>query len=100
MGQDEEDRIQREWREGFRTRMIQARGDVRTQGDMAELLGIERSAYSKYEAPSRKTILPPRLYPNFCKICGIDLVWFLTGETRAKVKRPNKVPAPKRAKAS
>lgn len=67
-----------QWRQAFKSRLKQARG-ARTQEDMADLLGVSRDAYSKYEG-GRDTDLPLRLLPRFCKICAISMEWLITGE--------------------
>jgi transcriptional regulator with XRE-family HTH domain len=48
-----------------------------TQGKMAELLGIERSTYTKYETIR---IIDTELIPNFCKIVGVSIDFLLTGK--------------------
>jgi transcriptional regulator with XRE-family HTH domain len=70
------------WREGFRQRIIAARG-IRTQETMAELLGIKTNTYGKYEG-GRKSMMPTRLLPKFAKICGVDLVELIEGPKKAK----------------
>ncbi len=72
------DTTEDQWRQAFKQRLKQARLP-RTQEDMAELLCVSRDAYSKYEG-SRDTDLPIRLLPKFCKICGVSMVWLITGE--------------------
>lgn len=72
------DTTEDQWRQAFKQRLKLARGP-RTQEDMAELLCVSRDAYSKYEG-GRDTDLPIRLLPRFCKICGVSVVWLITGE--------------------
>lgn len=90
MEQQQADRLANsKWRQEFSARVKQARG-TRTQQDMAELLGITQTTYSKYEG-SRASIMPPQLMPLFCKICGISLYWLLTGEIpQKKSKKPRR----------
>lgn len=85
MSDDHEKLAETQWREEFRLRVIKARGD-RTQAVMAELLGILTNTYGKYEAESRKSMMPVRLLPRFAKICGVDLVELIEG--------PRKIQAP------
>jgi hypothetical protein len=78
------------WREGFRLRLIAARGN-RSQAVMAELLDLKPNTYSKYEAPSRGSMMPVRKLPLFAKICGVDLVELIEGpkvEMAASLKKP------------
>lgn len=82
----DEQRIDSQWRTEFRDRLVESRGS-RTQKDMAELLGITHDAYRKYES-SRKSMMSPRLFPLFCKICGISLQWLLTGQDAEKALKP------------
>lgn len=65
----------------FRKRIIEARGG-RKQAVMAELLGILTNTYGKYEAESRKSVMPVRLLPRFAKICGVDLVELIEGSAK------------------
>lgn len=76
--QMDEDSAERQWRQGFKKRLKEARGP-RTQEDMAELLCVTRDAYSKYEG-GRDTDIPIRLLPKFCKICGVSMAWLITGD--------------------
>src|SRR5262245_1125695 len=82
------DATEDQWRQAFKQRLKQARLP-RTQEDMAELLCVSRDAYSKYEG-GRDTDLPIRLLPKFCKICGVSMVWLITGEDApgSRVRRP------------
>ena len=84
MGDDYEKLAETQWREEFRQRIIAARGN-RTQADMAELLGLLTNTYGKYEAESRKSVMPVRLLPRFAKICGVDLVDLIEGQRKAQV---------------
>lgn len=88
MEQDDEDIAETVWREGFRKRIVAARGS-RTQDVMAELLEINQSTYSKYEG-SRKSQMPIRLLPRFCKICGITLEYLIEGKEPATKIAPRK----------
>ena len=89
MSKDAEKLAESAWREAFRLRLKTARG-VRTQEDMAELLGITQTRYSKYEA-KRASQMPPRLLPLFAKICGVSLPWLIDGkETVAKMPQVRK----------
>ncbi len=88
MTQAHDDTADIAWLEGFRERLKKSRGD-RSQEDMADLLGITRDAYSKYEG-SRGTVMPMRLVPRFCKICAVKIDWLIEGERSAKAA---KVPA-------
>jgi transcriptional regulator with XRE-family HTH domain len=87
----EEDKAESEWRDGFQSRLIAAQGH-RTNAVMAELLGISETRYSKYRG-ARKSMLPIRLLPKFCKICGITLEYLIEGG-----KEPAEKPVPKRVK--
>jgi len=49
------------------------------QKDMAELLGITKDAYEKYETRSR---LPHHLMERFALATGISLTWLITGHER------------------
>jgi transcriptional regulator with XRE-family HTH domain len=82
MEQDDDNRADLAWLEGFRGRLKQARGE-RSQEDMAYLLGITRDAYSKYEG-SRGTVIPTRLLPRFCKICAVRIEWLIEGDREPK----------------
>lgn len=97
-----------EWRRGFRARMRDARaaagGGKMKPDDMAKILGIDPSTYRKYEAPMngegispRATIMPPRYYPQFCRVCGVDIEWLISGP-RAEAKKVSK-PVKSRRKA-
>jgi hypothetical protein len=83
MEDDHEKLAETQWREEFRQRIIKARGN-RKQVDMAELLGILTNTYGKYEAESRKSVMPVRLLPRFAKICGVDLVELIEGPRKAQ----------------
>jgi transcriptional regulator with XRE-family HTH domain len=82
MDDDHEKLAETQWREEFRLRIIEARGN-RKQAVMAELLGILTNTYGKYEAESRKSVMPVRLLPRFAKICGVDLVDLIEGHRKA-----------------
>lgn len=84
MSDDHEKLAETQWREEFRLRIIKARGD-RTQAVMAELLGILTNTYGKYEAESRKSMMPVRLLPRFAKICGVDLLELIEGQRKIQV---------------
>jgi transcriptional regulator with XRE-family HTH domain len=90
MTQPTEDTTDIEWQEGLRMRIKQARG-ARTQEVMADLLGISRDAYSKYEG-TRGTVMPPRYYSRFCNICAISLEWLIDGDKAEKAKKVAKEP--------
>lgn len=96
MAQDDEDIAESLWREGFRARLKEVRGE-RTQDDMADLLGISRDAYSKYEG-KRASAVPTRLLPKIAKIGAVSLEWLITGEVKAKASHP--VPVKSRKEAS
>jgi hypothetical protein len=88
MAPDAEKLAETQWRKEFAARLKEARGP-RTQVVMAELLGITQTAYSKYEG-ARKTMMPVRLLPRFCKICGRSLEWLIEGPAKE-----TKMPQPK-----
>lgn len=92
MEDEDEKQAESQWREGFRQRLITARGP-RTQAVMADLLGIRTNTYGKYEG-SRKSMMPVRLLPRFAKICGISLESLIEGE-KAAVAKPQPKAAPK-----
>lgn len=48
-----------------------------TQDDIAAVLGLKQSLYSKYEV---RSLMPHRLIPRFCKACGITTDWLFTGK--------------------
>jgi transcriptional regulator with XRE-family HTH domain len=97
MDEDLDDReAESAWREGFRMRIIAARG-ARTQETMAELLGIKTNTYGKYEG-GRKSVMPVRLLPKFAKICGVDLVELIEGPKKAKPQATQPEPVPIRKK--
>lgn len=93
MGKEIEDIAESQWREEFRQRIVAARGP-RSQEVMAELLGIKRDTYAKYEA-SRSSQMPTRLLLKFCKICGITLEYLIEGKQPSK---PIANSAPKKTK--
>jgi transcriptional regulator with XRE-family HTH domain len=67
----------------LRTRAARnARVPKTTQEEMAALLGIEQTTYSKYESPGRPTRLPHELIWQFCNVCGVEMAWLLTGRGR------------------
>lgn len=80
MAEAGEELTEKRWRADFKRRLREARGP-RSQQDMADLLGLTRDAYSKYEG-SRETDFPTRLIPKFCKICGVKVEWLITGEPK------------------
>lgn len=94
MAQSHEDIIETNWQEGLRQRIKQARGS-RSQQDMADLLGITQTAYSKYEG-SRGTVMPVRLMPKFCKICAVSLEWLIEGDKMVKPTPEIRSKSPKR----
>jgi hypothetical protein len=82
--EDEDDKLAESlWREQFRLRLIAARGN-RSQLVMAELLDVKPNTYSKYEAPSRASMMSVRKLPLFAKICGVELEELITGKPRPK----------------
>lgn len=86
-----DDAAESEWRDGFQKRLIAAQGS-RTNAVMAELLGISETRYSKYRG-ARKSMLPIRLLPKFCKICGISLDELIDGAkepTKKAILKPAK----------
>lgn len=85
MTEDTETAAESEWREQFRQRLRQAQGE-RTADDMAELLCISRSAYSKYVG-GRGSVMPTRLLTRFCKICGVQLQWLIDGNVKTAAPR-------------
>lgn len=89
---DDDDKADREWQIGFRERIKIARGEARTQDDIADLLGITQTTYSKYEG-TRGTVMPIRHLPRFCKICGVTMEWLIEGD-----KKPVKNTSPKQGK--
>lgn len=91
MTDDLEKMAETAWREGFRLRIKQARGD-RTQQTMAELLGITQTTYSKYEG-QRASMMPTRLLPKFCKICAVSLEWLIEGD-KATISAPKTTTRP------
>lgn len=84
MKTDDEKLAETKWREELRMRLKQARGP-RTQQDVADFLGISQTRYSKYES-SRASMMPTRLLPRFCKLCGVDLYWLIEGPKAAAAK--------------
>jgi transcriptional regulator with XRE-family HTH domain len=67
----------------LRTRAARAsRVPKTTQDEMAALLHVEQTTYSKYESPGRPTRLPHQMIWSFCNLCGVELGWFLTGRGR------------------
>lgn len=86
VNEHDENRAESAWREAFRQRLIAAQG-ARTNADMAELLGITATRYSKYRG-SRKSLIPLRLLPTFCKICGISLESLIEGKSPVIPSRP------------
>ena len=71
---------QKQFEDSLRERTRQLRG-VRTQEEMAELLGVGFEAYKKYETRSP---LPQHLLPKFAMIVGCDLEYLLTGKLAPK----------------
>jgi len=83
-----------EWIEAISSRLKRAREDAgKTQKDMALALGIEISAYSKYE---NRSALPAYLVAPVCEILGMDSWFLLTGRfhetNRGKLPHPNERP--------
>jgi transcriptional regulator with XRE-family HTH domain len=60
-----------------------------TQQQMADALGIELSAYQKYE---KRSLLPHDLVYRFCLICDIELDWLFTGRSHLPLPRQNPEP--------
>lgn len=97
MDENDEKQAESQWREEFRQRLIDARGN-RTQAVMAELLGIRTNTYGKYEG-GRKSMMPVRLLPRFAKICGVSLEYLIEGDKSAPAKAaPKAAPKPLRRK--
>lgn len=86
MSEDDEDIAESAWREGFRLRIRTIQGD-RTADDMADLLGISRTRYSKYVG-ARASAVPTRLLPKLAKIGAVSLEWLIEGEKAVKAKLP------------
>jgi DNA-binding XRE family transcriptional regulator len=59
------------------------------QEDVAAVLGIQQSTYSKYEF---RTPLPHRYVRAFCTLCRVNVEWLMTGQGRgpALLDRPPK----------
>jgi transcriptional regulator with XRE-family HTH domain len=49
-----------------------------TQEEMASLLGISQTTFSKYEG-ARASVMPTELQGKFALICRISLHWLITG---------------------
>lgn len=60
-----------------------------TQETMADTLGVEKAAYSKYESRSP---LPVDLLYTFCELCGVTAEYILAGKQakRSKAKSQTK----------
>jgi DNA-binding XRE family transcriptional regulator len=90
--------------EAFTRRVYSAREHASLrQEDVAEVLGIQQSTYSKYEF---RTPLPHRYVRAFCMLCRVNVEWLMTGQGKGpallerppKRKRgPNKDPKSRRA---
>ncbi len=87
------------WIAGISARLKRAREDAgRSQKEMAAYLGVETSAYAKYE---NRSALPAYLVPLVCEFLGMDSWFLLTGrfveENRGQVPSPEgKHPFPAR----
>lgn len=88
MDRASEELTERRWRDEFKRRLKEARG-LRSQQDMADLLGVSRDAYSKYEG-GRETDLPIRLIPKFCKICAVTPEWLILGGEKPAAARKSR----------
>ena len=65
------------WREGIKERLKRTRLDAGlSQREMAKRLGIEPSAYAKYE---NRSALPAHLVPDVCRVLNMDPWYLLTG---------------------
>lgn len=66
-------------RHKFGDRLREARG-ARSTTDVAEALGIDQSLYSKYENGKREMYV--RHVESFCVLCGVAVVWLITGDQK------------------
>jgi DNA-binding XRE family transcriptional regulator len=76
--------------EAFTRRVYSAREHAGLrQEDVAAVLGIQQSTYSKYEF---RTPLPHRYVRVFCTLCRVSVEWLMTGQGRgpALLERPPK----------
>jgi DNA-binding XRE family transcriptional regulator len=76
--------------EAFTRRVYSAREHASLrQEDVAEVLGIQQSTYSKYEF---RTPLPHRYVRAFCMLCRVNVEWLMTGQGKgpALLERPPK----------
>jgi DNA-binding XRE family transcriptional regulator len=90
--------------EAFTRRVYSAREHASLrQEDVADVLGIQQSTYSKYEF---RTPLPHRYIRAFCMLCRVNVEWLVTGQGKGpallerppKRKRgPNKTRKPRKA---
>lgn len=86
MTEDDEDIAESAWREAFRLRIRAIQGD-RSADDMADLLGITRTRYSKYVG-GRASAVPTRLLPKLAKIGAVSLEWLIDGPKKAAPANP------------
>jgi len=56
-----------------------ARVPALTQDQIALLLGIEQTTYSKYESLKRQSRIPHELLWKFCQICNVSWEWLIEG---------------------
>jgi ribosome-binding protein aMBF1 (putative translation factor) len=76
--------------EAFTRRVYSAREHASLrQEDVADVLGIQQSTYSKYEF---RTPLPHRYIRAFCMLCRVNVEWLVTGQGKgpALLERPPK----------
>jgi transcriptional regulator with XRE-family HTH domain len=72
----------RDYRDKFSGRVKRARESAGyTQDQMAQLLHMSQTTYSKYEG-ARATLLPHHLIAQFCLITRISQEWLLSGTGR------------------
>ena len=79
--------------DGFALRLREIRGP-RSQEDMAELLGVTKDAYAKWE--NRGSSPPRRLLPRIWKLGGVTPEWLLENKP-PKFKTQRKEPERRRA---
>jgi transcriptional regulator with XRE-family HTH domain len=69
------------YEEDFCVRVKEARErSGRTQDQMADALGLGRSAYRHYEGSKRTSMMALRHIGDFCRICRIRMEWLITGK--------------------
>lgn len=74
-----------DFKKAFLRRTKEARIHARlTQEEIAEALGIPQDHYKQYE---RRTQLPQKHIYRFCLVCGVDLIWFMSGHGSIVEKR-------------